>query len=495
MKINYQIIFYFFGILLMFNGVFMFIASLLSYIYNDGITDSLIVSGIIVLSVGAFFTIWNRNFDINLNKREGYIVVIFGWIVMILSGSVPYIITDSIDGFTNIIFETTSGYTTTGATILDSIESLPKGIIFWRSITHWIGGMGIIVLAIAILPLLGIGGMQLFSAEAPGPSADKLHPRITDTAKRLWLIYLSVTLIETLLLSIFGMSFFDAINHSMSNIASGGFSTRDASLAYWNNIPMIQYIVIFFMFIAGTNFILLYYVFKGKFNKINIDEEFNLYLKFVMFFSLVVALIVFFNSNFLVSDDISLFSRIEGVIRHSLFQVVSIVSTTGFVTADYTSWTPFLLLIFFGLMFIGGSAGSTSGGFKIVRHLLLIKNGFLEFKRILHPNAIVPVRYNNKSVSSEIVYNILGFFIIYMLTFMIGALGFSMFGLDFQSALGVSASSLGNVGPSIGDFGPMGTFSQMSTLAKWWSSFLMIVGRLELFTVLIIFTAYFWKKR
>jgi trk system potassium uptake protein TrkH len=495
MKINYQIIFYFFGILLMFNGGFMFIASLLSYMYNDGITDSLIVSGIIVLSLGAFFSIYNRNFDINLNKREGYIVVIFGWIVMILSGSLPYILTDSIQGFTNIIFETTSGYTTTGATILDSIESLPKGIIFWRSITHWIGGMGIIVLAIAILPLLGIGGMQLFSAEAPGPSADKLHPRITDTAKRLWLIYLSVTLIETLLLSIFGMSFFDAINHSMSNIASGGFSTKDASLAYWNNMPMIQYIVIFFMFIAGTNFVLLYYVFKGKLNKINIDEEFNLYLKFVLFFSVIVALIVFFNSNFLVSDDISLFSRIEGVIRHSLFQVVSIVTTTGFVTADYTSWTPFLLLIFFGLMFIGGSAGSTSGGFKIVRHLLLIKNGFLEFKRILHPNAIVPVRYNNKSVPNEIVYNILGFFIIYMLTFMIGALGFSMFGLDFQSALGVSASSLGNVGPSIGDFGPMGTFNQMSSLAKWWSSFLMIVGRLELFTVLIIFTAYFWKKR
>jgi trk system potassium uptake protein TrkH len=407
---------------------------------------------------------------------------------MILSGSIPYILTDSIQGFTNIIFETTSGYTTTGATILDSIESLPKGIIFWRSITHWIGGMGIIVLAIAILPLLGIGGMQLFSAEAPGPSADKLHPRITDTAKRLWLIYLSVTLIETLLLSIFGMSFFDAINHSMSNIASGGFSTKDTSLAYWNNMPMIQYIVIFFMFIAGTNFVLLYYVFKGKLNKINIDEEFNLYLKFVLFFSVIVALIVFFNSNFLVS-------RVEGVIRHSLFQVVSIVTTTGFVTADYTSWTPFLLLIFFGLMFIGGSAGSTSGGFKIVRHLLLIKNGFLEFKRILHPNAIVPVRYNNKSVPNEIVYNILGFFIIYMLTFMIGALGFSMFGLDFQSALGVSASSLGNVGPSIGDFGPMGTFNQMSSFAKWWSSFLMIVGRLELFTVLIIFTAYFWKKR
>ena len=495
MKINYQIIFYFFGILLMFNGGFMFVASILSYFYNDGVTDSLIVSGIIVLSLGAFCTIYNRGFDKNLNKREGYIVVIFGWLVMILSGSIPYVLTNSIDGFTNIIFETTSGYTTTGATILDSIESLPKGIIFWRSITHWIGGMGIIVLAIAILPLLGIGGMQLFSAEAPGPSADKLHPRITDTAKRLWLIYFSFTLIETLLLSLFGMSFFDAINHSMSNIASGGFSTKDSSLAFWNSQPIIQYIVIFFMLIAGTNFILLYYIFKGKFNKIKLDEEFNLYFRIIIFFALMVSLLVFFNSNFLLSDDISLFSRIEAVARHSLFQVVSIVTTTGFVTADYTSWTPFLLLIFFGLMFLGGSAGSTSGGFKIVRHLLIIKNGFLEFKRILHPSAIVPVRYNNKSVPSGIIYNILGFFIIYMLSFMVGALGFSLFGLDFQSALGVSASSLGNVGPSIGDYGPMGTFSQMPVLAKWWASFLMLVGRLELFTVLIVFTAYFWKKR
>ena len=495
MKINYQIIFYFFGILLMFNGGFMFIASILSFIYNDGITDSLIVSGIIVLSLGAFSTIYNRNFDKNLNKREGYIVVIFGWIVMILSGSIPYLLTNSIDGFTNIIFETTSGYTTTGATILDSIESLPKGLIFWRSITHWIGGMGIIVLAIAILPLLGIGGMQLFSAEAPGPSADKLHPRITDTAKRLWLIYLSFTLIETLLLTVFGMSFFDAINHSMSNIASGGFSTKDSSLAFWNSQPIIQYIVIFFMLIAGTNFILLYYVFKGKFNKIKLDEEFNLYFRLILFFSLIVGLFVFFNTDFSVGEEISFFSRIEEVIRHSLFQVVSIVTTTGFVTADYTSWGPFLLLIFFGLMFIGGSAGSTSGGFKIVRHLLIVKNGFLEFKRILHPSAIIPVRYNNKSVSNGIIYNILGFFIIYMLSFMVGALGFSMFGLDFQSALGVSASSLGNVGPSIGSYGPMGTFSQMPILAKWWASFLMIVGRLELFTVLIVFTAYFWKKR
>lgn len=495
MNINFKIVFYFIGILMMFNGSFMFLASILSYAYSDGITDSLIVSGIIVLLIGAFCTIYNRNFEKNLNKREGYVVVIFGWLVMILSGTIPYIMTNTIDGFTNIFFETTSGYTTTGATILDSIESLPKGIIFWRSITHWIGGMGIIVLAIAILPLLGIGGMQLFSAEAPGPSADKLHPRITDTAKRLWLIYLSFTLIETILLTIFGMSFFDAINHSMSNIASGGFSTKDSSLAHWNSQPIIQYVVIIFMILAGTNFILLYYAFKGKFNKIKLDEEFKLYFKFILFFTFIVALLVFFNSDFLINDDISLISRIEGVIRHSLFQVASIVTTTGFVTADYTAWTPFLLLIFFGLMFIGGSAGSTSGGFKIVRHLLIIKNGFLEFKRILHPNAIVPVRYNSKSIPNEIIYTVLGFFIIYMLSFMVGALGFSIFGLDFQSSLGVSASSLGNVGPSIGNYGPMGTFSHMPTMAKWWSAFLMLIGRLELFTVLIVFTAYFWKKK
>ena len=494
-KLNYKIIFHLMGLLIGVNGGFMLLATFVSYYYSDGVAAEMLEASVITIFLGGVIMFATKNKRKELQKRDGYVIVTFGWIFMSLVGTLPYIITGAIPSFTDAFFETISGYTTTGASILNDIESIPYGVLFWRSITHWIGGMGIIVLTIAILPLLGIGGMELFAAEAPGPRSDKLHPRITDTAKRLWLIYFSFTLIETLLLTVFGMSFFDAINHSMSNIASGGFSTKDSSLAFWNSQPIIQYIVILFMLIAGTNFVLLYYIFKGKFKKIKLDEEFNLYFKFILFFSLIVALIVFFNSTFLVNEDISLFSRIEGVVRHSLFQVVSIVTTTGFVTADYTAWTPFLLLVFFGLMFIGGSAGSTSGGFKIVRHLLIIKNGFLEFKRILHPSAIIPVRYNNKSVPSEIVYNILGFFIIYMLSFMVGALGFSIFGLDFQSALGVSASSLGNVGPSIGDYGPMGTFSQMPVLAKWWSSFLMIVGRLELFTVLIVFTAYFWKKR
>ena len=493
MKINTKIIIYFLGFLLLINGGFMFLSALMSFIYKDGIAVSLLTSGVIVSLIGLIFLFINRNHDKQINKREGYIIVVLGWISMILSGTIPYIFTGTIEGFSNIIFETTSGFTATGATIINDVEVLPEGILFWRSITHWLGGMGMIVFAIAILPLLGIGGMQLFSAESPGPSTDKLHPRITDTAKRLWLIYVSYTFIETICLQIAGMSFFDAINHSMSNIASGGFSTKNASLGHWNHNPIIQYIVIFFMFLAGTNFVLSYFGFKFDFKKILKDEEFKIYSLFIVGFTLSVAFIVYFNTDFLSSYE-NQFERIEGVFRHSLFQVVSIITTTGFVTADYTSWTPLLLLIFFGMMFLGGSSGSTSGGFKIMRHLLIIKNGILQFKKILHPHAIIPLRYNKSSVSSEIIHNILGFFIVYMLSFIIGTIVFALLGLDFESALGVSASSLGNVGPSLGSFGPMNTFFELPFLAKWWSSFLMLLGRLELFTVLIVFTPYFWSK-
>ena len=494
MKINHKIILYFIGFLLLFNGGFMFISSMLSYYYKDDITMDLIYSGLIVTFIGGLLLFLNKNHDKQLNKREGYLVVVLGWLAMILTGTLPYILTGTIDGFSNIVFETTSGFTTTGATIINDIEILPEGILFWRSITHWLGGMGIIVFAIAILPLLGIGGMQLFSAESPGMEMDKLHPRITDTAKRLWLLYLLFTLVETVLLTFAGMSLFDAVNHSMSNIASGGFSTKNASLGFWNDQPLIQYIVIFFMFIAGTNFVLSYFGFKGKFKKIFENEEFRIYSLFIALCTVIVGTVIYFNTDFL-SDFSDGFTRIEGVFRHALFQVVSIITTTGFTTADYTAWTPMLLLIFFGLMFVGGSAGSTAGGFKVMRHLLIIKNGLLQFRRILHPNAILPIRYNKKSISSEIMYNILGFFIVYMLSFMAGTLVFSILGLDFSSSLGVSASSLGNVGPSIGDFGPSSTFYDLPVLAKWWSSFLMLLGRLELYTVLIIITPYFWRNR
>ncbi len=497
MKLNYKIIIHFLGLLLLCNGGFMLLASLVSAIYKDGVTIQLFLSGMIVILLGLSAMIFTRNHKKEMNKREGYIVVTFGWIIMALSGTLPYIFTETISSFTNAFFETMSGFTTTGASILNDIEIVPKGVLFWRSTTHWIGGMGIIVLAIAILPLLGIGGMQLFAAETPGINADKLHPRITDTAKRLWLIYFGYTVAETILLKVAGMSFFDAVNHSMSTLSTGGFSTKNTSLAHWNGQPIIQYIVMLFMFLAGTNFVLSYFAFKGKIKKIFQDEEFKLYFKFIAIFTIIVALIIYFRVDLVLSslNHPQVFGEIESAIRHGLFQVLAILTTTGFVTADFTLWTPFLLVFFFGLMFLGGSAGSTAGGVKVVRHLLMIKNGFLEFKRTLHPNAILPVRYNNKAISEKIIFNILAFFILYMLSFIIGSLGFAMLGLDFESAVGVAASSLGNVGPALGEFGPAGNYAALPNIGKWWSSFLMLIGRLELFTVLILLTPFFWRKR
>jgi|TARA_Y100000385_G_scaffold291303_1_gene368476 trk system potassium uptake protein TrkH len=498
MKLNYKIIFHFFGLLLLFNGGFMLLAALLSFFYKDGVTFNLFLAGISVLAIGVLQMLFTKNHTKEMNKREGYLVVAFGWIVMTLSGTLPYVFTGAIPNFSNAVFETISGYTTTGSTILNDIESLPKGVLFWRSLTHWIGGMGIIVLAIAILPLLGIGGMQLFAAEAPGPSADKLHPRITDTAKRLWLIYVGYTAVETLFLSLAGMSFFDALNHSMSTLSTGGFSTKNASISHWNDRPMIQYIITLFMFLAGANFVLSYFAFKGKISKVLQDEEFKLYFKFIAIFTLIVFGIIYTNS-YLNSESVfehpSILGLGESSFRHALFQVTAIVTTTGFVTADFTLWSPLLLVFFFGLMFSGGSAGSTSGGVKVVRHLVLIKNGFLEFKRSLHPSAILPVRYNSKSVSGEIVFNVLGFFILYMLSFIVGSLGFAFLGLDFESSVGVAASSLGNVGPALGEFGPSNNFIHMPTAGKWWAAFLMLIGRLELFTILILFTPFFWRNR
>ncbi len=496
-RLNYKIIFHFFGLLLLFNGGFMMLATLISLIYKDGVTLNLFLASLSTLLLGGVAMYATKNHSKEMNKREGYIVVAFGWIVMSLTGTLPYMATESIPTFTEAFFETMSGYTTTGASILNDIEILPEGVLFWRSMTHWIGGMGIIVLAIAILPLLGVGGMQLFAAEAPGPGGDKLHPRITDTAKRLWLIYFGYTVAETILLQVAGMSFFDAINHALSTLSTGGFSTKNASVAYWNDNPAIQYIIIFFMFLAGTNFVLSYYLFKGKVSKIIEDEEFKLYFKFIAIFTIIAASLIYFRAD--VSQSTIAHPMVlgqgESAVRHALFQVLTVITTTGFVSADYTMWTPFLTVFFFGLMFLGGSAGSTSGGVKVVRHLILIKNGFLEFKRSLHPNAILPVRYNTKSISKDIVFNVLGFFILYMLSFIIGALVFSMFQMDFESAIGLSASSLGNVGPALGEYGPVNNYAALPPLGKWWASFLMLIGRLELFTVLIIMTPFFWRNR
>ena len=483
--------------LLVFNGGAMLISSLVSLIVDDGAVREITLSATIVIISGLFLMSFFKNNSRKINKRDGYLIVTIGWLTMVFSGMVPYYLTDSITYFPNLLFETMSGYTTTGSTILNDVEALPKSIIFWRSMTHWLGGMGIIVLAIAILPLLGIGGMQLFSAEAPGTgiSSDKIHPRISDTAKRLWMIYVGLTIAETILLNFAGMSFFDAINNSMSNIASGGFSSKNESIGYWNNMPFVQYIIIIFMFLAGTNFILIYFGLTGKIKKIIQNTEFKWYVSFISVFTIIVTTVLFISVDLNETNIFhpQVYGKFESSFRHALFQVVAITTTTGFVTGDFISWTPFITMFFFGIMFLGGSSGSTSGGVKILRHLILIKNGILEFKRSLHPNAIIPLRHNNSVVEKPIVIHVLAFFILYLILFIIGAGVLSLLGLDFISAIGGAASSIGNVGPALGTLGPLSNFDSLPVLAKYWCSFLMLVGRLELFTVLILFTPFFWK--
>ena len=497
LRLNYKIIIYIMGLLLLCNGLFMLLAVLVSYLYEDGKTIAILSASLATMFSGVILMFTTREHKKEINKREGYIVVTFGWIFMSLSGMLPYLFSESIPGLTNAFFETMSGYTTTGASILNDIEAIPKGLLFWRSMTHWIGGMGIIVLAIAILPLLGIGGMQLFSAEAPGPNTDKLHPRITDTAKRLWFIYVGYTAAETILLQLAGMSFFDAINHALSTLSTGGFSTKNASVAYWNDTPMIQYIIILFMYLAGANFVLSYFAFKGRVQKIIQDEEFKLYSYFVFGLSGIAAAIIYFQADVSISSIVHpmVWGEAESAIRHALFQVLAVITTTGFVSADFTMWTPFLTVFFFGLFFLGGSAGSTSGGIKVMRHLIMIRNGLMEFKRTLHPNAVLPVRYNSRAIPNEIVFNILGFFILYFLSFIIGALFLGAIGMDFVSAIGGAATSLGNVGPGLGKLSPVNNFDVLPDAGKWWCSFLMLIGRLELFTVLILLTPFFWRNR
>ncbi len=496
-NLNLKLIFRFLGITAILNGFFMWLTIPFSLYFEEKAVLGILNSGIITIFLGLILFFFNKPDNKNLKKKEGYLIVTLGWVTLTITGMLPYLMTGSIPSITDALFETISGYSTTGSSILTDIESMPKGILFWRSATHWIGGMGIIVLTIAILPLLGIGGMQLFMAEAPGPSTDKLHPRITDTAKRLWLIYVGLTIIEFLLLKVAGMTWFDAINHAMATVSTGGFSTKNASVAYWNNSPFIQYIILFFMFIAGANFVLVYFALKGKIRKVIQSEEFRYYFFGVLLITAIISVaILFFKDPSLVTtiNHPEVLGHTESTIRHTLFSVISVITTTGFVSADFTTWSFFVTAVFFALFFSGGSAGSTSGGVKIVRHIVMLKNSFLEFKKALHPNAIIPVRYDGKAVQQTIVFNIISFFILYMLIFIMGSVILAMMGLDFQSAIGACASSLGNIGPAIGSVSPVDNFSHLSASAKVFCSFLMLIGRLELFTVLILFTPFFWKK-
>lgn len=483
-RFRWRSIIHILGVLTALNGLFMLLALPFAFHYQDGSWPALLTSALLSLIIGGGSAGFTIRYKQEVRKREGYLIVALGWVVLSLFGSLPYYISGAIPEYTDAFFETMSGFTTTGATILQDIEAMPKGLLFWRSCTQWIGGMGMIVLAVAILPILGVGGMQLFVAEVPGVSYDRLQPRIRETAKRLWYIYTGLTLLLCALLMMAGMDFFEGINHAFTTLSTGGFSPKNLSIGHYDS-GAIHYLISAFMFIGGTNFLLIYYLMRGDAKNLIKNEEFRYYALIIGLITVFVTAVLVFQSGY----------PFEKAFREGLFQVIAIVTTTGYATADFTEWGSILTWLFLLLMFTGAMAGSTSGSMKLVRHIIVAKNSILELKRLIHPAAIIPVRFNNKPVPSDITYNILAFVIIYITIFGVSAFAMTVIGLDVKTAIGAVATSIGNVGPGLGAVGPSENFSVIPTEGKWILSFLMMMGRLELFTVLIIFTAYFWRRQ
>jgi trk system potassium uptake protein TrkH len=481
--LNYRLVFKFLGLLLLIEGIFMWLCIPVSLLYDDHELVPLGLGGLVSIVFGGIVWLINIKARKSLSARDGFLIVSIGWVLFSLFGCIPFLFSGVITTFTDAFFETVSGFTTTGASILHEVELLPHGLLFWRSLTQWLGGMGIIVMSLAILPLLGIGGMQLFVAEVPGPAPDKLHPRIKETAKRLWAIYILFTFSETLLLRIGGMDLFDAVCHSFTSMATGGYSTKTASLAYWDS-PFIHYVIVLFMFLAGTNFTLSYFALHLQFRKLWRNEEFRYYLGFIAGFTVLLTIVL----------SLTEFQTAEESFRHSLFQVVSIVTTTGFVTYDYLSWIPLVGILLFLMMFLGGSAGSTGGGIKILRIVLVLKNGAMEMRRLIHPSAVIPLRLNRTAVSPDILNNVFAFVSLYLITVIIGVIVMAFLGYDLVTSFGAVAATLGNIGPGIGHVGPVENYAHIPAFGKWFLSFLMLIGRLELFTVLILFSPGFWKK-
>ena len=483
--INQKIIFRILGFLLYIEALMLLFCSAFGFYYHEDDNVAFTIAGGISILVGGLFSYLGRKAEKRFSRRDGYIIVSTSWIVFSLVGMLPYIISGYIPSVTDAFFETMSGFTATGASILNNIESLPHGLLFWRSMTQWIGGLGIIFFTIAVLPIFGANGVQLFAAEATGPKHDKVHPRIEVTAKWIWSIYLGLTVVQVFLLSQGGMGWFDSVCHSLTTTATGGYSTRQASIAAYNS-PYIEYVTILFMFLSGINFTLLFFLlFKGRVHKLLKDTEFRWYAGIVLSFTLVIAAVLAVQRG----------GDLEGSFREALFQVVSVQTTTGFMSADYTLWPPVLWFLISLLMYAGACAGSTSGAFKCIRIAMLFKLVRNEFLRIVHPNAIIPLRISGQVIHSKAKITLLAFFALYV-GVVIGGWGIMVaLGLDMTDAYGVVVTSVSNVGPALGSYGPAYSWAHMPDAAKWFSSFLMLIGRLELFSVLLLFTPGFWKKQ
>lgn len=482
MKERYRSVIHLQGFLLCWLAVAMLLPLSFALFYDDQAVVALLSSSLITAVVGGV-ALKTTTLKHDLRPREGFAVVTFGWLCFSVFGSLPYLFSGSTSSFTDAFFETISGFTTTGATILTDIESLPPSILLWRSLTHWLGGMGIIVLSLAILPVLGVAGMQLFKAEVPGPVADKLTPRIAETAKILWGVYVLLSAVQTLLLMLGGMTLFDALCHTFGTMATGGYSTRNASVGAYDS-AYIDYVITFFMVLAGANFALHYRFLRGDWWVYWRDSEFLIYLAIIGGATLIIGSDVWWNS----------YDNLPQSLQYALFQTVSIQTTTGYATADYEQWSFSSQFVLFVLMFVGGCAGSTSGGMKVLRLHLLVKFALSEFTRLLHPYAVVPVRMNKVAVPRAVVTNVLGFFVLYIVLFGLGAFAMAFCGLDMATAFSAIATTLGNVGPGLGDVGPMDNYAHLPAVVKWILALFMLIGRLEIFTVLVLLSPAYWRK-
>ena len=479
---NLRVVFKAVGALVICVGAAMFVPLVVAILEGSSDVRALAVSAALSIVAGGGVLLLTRG-SLSLSTKDGFGVVAFGWIAMTLVGSLPFLLSGVTPSFTDAFFETMSGFTTTGASILTDIEATPRGILFWRSLIQWIGGMGIIVLSLAILPMLGVGGMQLYRAEAPGPSPDKLTPRIRQTAAYLWVVYVVISALEALALRLAGMTTFDAVCHTFTTMATGGFSTRNASIAAYES-PVIEWIITWFMFLAGMNFALHYRGWRrpGAYFR---DPEWRAYAALVVLATLAVALTLAVSADY----------APEWAVRSGAFQVVSILTTTGFATDDYEIWHPVLRWGLLLLMFVGGCGGSTAGAIKVVRVLVLAKAAKRELMLSANPRVVRALRLGSgRSLDSAVIQNVLGFFVLFVGVLLIGVTLLSTFGLDLETSLSAATTCLANVGPGLGLVGPTDNFAHMPDAAKWLLVLLMLLGRLELYTILALFLPQTWKR-
>ena len=471
------------GFILGLEAILIFLSALVSGYFHEPVAKYIWISGGITLVAGFLLGWYGYGTTVkNIAKKDSILTVTVSWVLFSIFGTLPFYISGVIPSITDAFFETMSGLTTTGSTILTNVEAVPKGLLFWRSITQWIGGLGMIVFVLAFMPLIAGGGSShLFEDEAPGIIRNKFRPRIGQIAKRLWLIYLGFTAALVVLLNLGPMNTFDALCHAFTTMSTGGFSTKNTSIAFWDS-AYIEYVISIFSLIGAVNFTLWYFFFKRDFKRLFKDEELRWFLSITLIATFVITICLLYNKEY---DNFSESFRV------SFFHVATIFN---FSTTDFTQWGPFFLLIISFLVLIGGCGGSTSGGLKVIRFVILCKNTMNEFSRQIHPKAIIPVRINGNAVAHNIVQRVLAFAFLYIVTILISMGVFTATGIRFEDAWGVTLSGIGNVGPGFGKFGPAENFAAMTDFAKWYYSFLMIAGRLELFTVLILFTPGFWKK-